>query len=257
MFEKSLLEFSGGSRQASSLALATLIQVGLVVGIVLVPMMFIDVLPGKALASAIFLPAPPPAPPAPPAKTPVARNAVLRQFDPEGKLRAPRVIPKDILVIKDEELPPSSGPACPTCVVGGVPCGGPNQLPCGTGPGVPYSFGPPSATPPPPVVKPVGKPAVPVRIKVGGNVQAGKLVFQPKPVYPPFARQARVQGMVRLTAIIGKDGAIHSLRVISGHPLLVQAALEAVGKWRYRPTELNGEPVEVVTQIDVNFTLTQ
>ena len=78
----------------------------------------------------------------------------------------------------------------------------------------------------------VGKhPAIPVtpkQIRVGGNVQSAKLVRQPKPVYPPLARQARIQGVVRFTAIIGKDGTIQNLQLMSGHPLLVQSAQDAV-----------------------------
>ena len=93
------------------------------------------------------------------------------------------------------------------------------------------------------------------RIRVGGNVQSARLVKQPKPVYPPLARQARIQGTVRFNAIIGKDGTIANLTLVSGHPLLVPAAHAAVKQWVYQPTLLNGEPVEVVTVIDVNFTL--
>jgi len=88
-------------------------------------------------------------------------------------------------------------------------------------------------------------------------VQSAKLVRQPKPVYPPLARQARIQGQVKFTAIIGNDGTIQNLQLISGHPLLVQSAQDAVRQWVYQPTLLNGEPVQVITQIDVNFTLTQ
>jgi len=80
-------------------------------------------------------------------------------------------------------------------------------------------------------------------------------VRQPKPQYPPLARQARIQGTVRFNAIIGKDGNIANLTLVSGHPLLVPAATAAVKQWVYKPTLLNGEPVEVVTVIDVNFTL--
>jgi protein TonB len=120
-------------------------------------------------------------------------------------------------------------------------------------------------TPPPPDPKPEKKaeepkveekPAVPQRIRVGGNVQSAKLVRQPKPVYPVLAKNARISGVVRFTAIIGKDGTISNLQLLSGHPLLVPAASEAVKQWVYQPTLLNGEAVEVVTQIDVNFTLT-
>ena len=81
--------------------------------------------------------------------------------------------------------------------------------------------------------------------------------MQGKPIYPPLAKQARISGVVHLNAVISKDGTIQDLKVISGHPLLVPSALEAVKQWVYQPTLLNGEPVEVVTQIDVNFTLSQ
>jgi len=97
----------------------------------------------------------------------------------------------------------------------------------------------------------------PARIRVGGNVQQSKLISQPHPVYPPDAKAARVQGTVSMQATIGADGKIEALQVISGPPQLVQSALDAVKQWVYAPTLLNGNPVEVVTQIDVNYTLTQ
>lgn len=75
------------------------------------------------------------------------------------------------------------------------------------------------------------------------------------PVYPPLAKSARIQGTVQLSAVIGKDGNIQELEVIEGHPMLIQAALTAVGQWQYKPTLLNGQPVEVATQINVVFTL--
>jgi protein TonB len=95
------------------------------------------------------------------------------------------------------------------------------------------------------------------RIRVGGNVQAANLIRKVVPVYPPLAKQARIQGTVRFQAIIGKDGTIQNLQLVSGHPLLVANAQQAVSQWIYRPTLLNGDPVEVVTTIDVNFTLSQ
>jgi len=95
------------------------------------------------------------------------------------------------------------------------------------------------------------------QIHVSTGVQAAKLITEATPVYPALARQVRVAGTVRLTAIIGRDGAIRNLQVMSGHPLLTPAALEAVKQWRYQPTLLNDEPVEVITQIDVNFTLSR
>jgi protein TonB len=158
-------------------------------------------------------------------------------------------------MIKEEELPPpmSGGVGVVGGVPGGVPGGAPGGVIGGIISSVPQAAPPP---PPPPVVKEAPKPVV-QRIRVGGNVQQARLINQPKPVYPPLAKQARIQGVVRFNAIIGKDGAIMNLQVVSGHPLLVPSALEAVRQWRYQPTLLNGEPVEVVTQIDVNFTLSQ
>jgi len=97
----------------------------------------------------------------------------------------------------------------------------------------------------------------PQRIRVGSNVQKAKLVQHPEPVYPPLAMQARISGVVHLNVIIGKDGTVQKLTVASGHPLLVPAALEAARQWVYQPTLLNGQPVEVVTQIEVEFTLSQ
>ncbi len=98
-------------------------------------------------------------------------------------------------------------------------------------------------------------PDVPQRIKIGGAAQQMKLIQQPRPIYPPEAKMAGVEGQVKLTAIIGKDGTVQRLEVISGDPLLVPSALQAVKQWVYQPTLLNGNPVEVQTEIDVNYTL--
>jgi TonB family protein len=95
----------------------------------------------------------------------------------------------------------------------------------------------------------------PKAIRVGGNVQSANLISQVKPAYPPLAKQARIQGTVVFNATIGGDGTMKQLEVVSGHPMLVQAALEAVKQWVYKPTLLNGNPVDVITTIDVNFTL--
>ena len=83
----------------------------------------------------------------------------------------------------------------------------------------------------------------------------GNLVHRVEPVYPPLAKAARIKGPVVLQAIISKQGTIESLHVLSRHPMLVQAAVSAVQQWRYRPYELNGDPVEVETQVTVNFIL--
>lgn len=95
--------------------------------------------------------------------------------------------------------------------------------------------------------------STPGRITVGGSVYDAMLTFSVLPVYPPKAKKANIHGTVRLKAIIAKDGSVETLELESGHPLLVDAAIEAVRQWKYHPTLLNGEPVEVVTTIDVNF----
>jgi protein TonB len=94
-------------------------------------------------------------------------------------------------------------------------------------------------------------------IPIGGSVIAARAISRPQPIYPPIALQVRQQGTVRLEAIISRSGAIEELRLISGPPLLIEAALSAVRQWRYQPTMLNGQAVEVITTIDVTFTLSQ
>ena len=109
--------------------------------------------------------------------------------------------------------------------------------------------------PPPPPPPPAGAPATPTRIRVGGMVQQANLITKVDPIYPPLAMQARISGEVRFAVIIGKDGNLLNIQLVSGHPLLVAAAQDAVKQYVYRPTLLNGKPVEVVTQVDVNFVL--
>jgi protein TonB len=95
----------------------------------------------------------------------------------------------------------------------------------------------------------------PPRARVAQAVMSAQLTNKVAPVYPPLARQARIQGNVILHAIIDKEGKVAELQVVSGHPLLVQSALDAVKQWRYKPTLLNGDPVEVDTTITVTFTM--
>jgi TonB family protein len=95
------------------------------------------------------------------------------------------------------------------------------------------------------------------RVTIGGNVQAARLIKRVQPLYPEVARSERLSGVVKLHTIIAKDGSVRSLRVLSGACSLTMAAIEAVRQWRYQPTLLNGQPVEVDTQIDVIFSLAQ
>jgi protein TonB len=94
-------------------------------------------------------------------------------------------------------------------------------------------------------------------VRIGGGVSEANLTHRVQPLYPPLARTTHVEGTVEFTATISKEGAIENLQLVRGHPLLVNAAREAILQWRYRPTLLNGEPVEVITDIIVKFTLGQ
>lgn len=117
--------------------------------------------------------------------------------------------------------------------------------------GLPFPPAPPS-TPPSDQT-----PAVPSPIRVGQAVQAANLINNVAPVYPPLAKAAHVQGTVEFQATIGTDGAVKNLQLVSGPPLLVRAAMDAAKQWTYKPTLLNGSPVDVITTIDINFTLDQ
>jgi protein TonB len=255
MFSQTFVE--GKTKKTWTVLTAFIAQCVLMVVAVILPMIYFDVLPKTTLQTMLIAPPPPPPPPPPPAApAPVKIVKVIpRQFD-AGRLMAPKSVPKEIAQIKEEELPPATTGA--VGVVGGVPGGVAGGTPGGVLGGiigsVPTAAPPPPPPPPPPVVK---KDTTPKRITIGGNVQQAKLVRQPKPVYPALAKQARISGVVHLAAVISSNGTIQDLKLISGHPLLVQAAMEAVKQWVYQPTLLNGEPVEVQTQIDVNFTLSQ
>jgi protein TonB len=115
----------------------------------------------------------------------------------------------------------------------------------------------PPPAPVPPSAAAVTMPVPPGTIRVGGNLQSNKIVDKATPVYPPLAKQARIQGVVKLTVHIGADGTVKDIQLLSGHPLLVEAAVDAVKQWVYQPTLLNGNPVDVITDVDVNFTLSQ
>ena len=142
-------------------------------------------------------------------------------------------------------------------MVGGVPGGVPGGTPGGVIGGI-IVGAVPSAAPPPPPAGEGGEAATPQRITRGRQCAAGQ-ADPPAQAGVSAAGQAgaHFRAWCNLNAIIGKDGTIQNLKVVSGHPLLVPAAIEAVKQWVYQPTLLNGEPVEVVTQIDVNFTLSQ
>ena len=203
MFEQTFVGV-GKTKKTWTVMLAFIGQIVFLIVVVIIPMIWFDVLPMATLTSFLVAPPPPPPPPPPPAAAPPVKvvKMIPRQFD-AGKLMAPKVIPKDIAVIKEDELPPSTGVGG---VVGGVPGGVAGGAPGGVLGGIIGSV--PSAAPPPPPPPQEGSEATPQRIKVGGNVQQAMLISQPRPMYPPLAKQARIQGVVELNAIIAKDGTI-------------------------------------------------
>jgi protein TonB len=166
-----------------------------------------------------------------------------------GQLRTPTRIPKKVQIIKEDDAPP---PVMATGgVVGGVPGGIPGGQMGGVIGGIISSTSSLAAVPKlgPKVVTPIQ------RVRMSQGVTKGLLTYRIEPTYPTVAREARIHGEVVLTAIIDKDGNIENLQLVSGHPMLAPAAINAVKQWRYKPYLLNGQPVEVETTITVNFEL--
>lgn len=216
-----------------AVTVSALVQLAVVVVLILIPLIYTEALPAGLASTFLVAPAPPPPPP-PPA---TVVKTVRPKFIPPQRMVAPTVIPKKVEIVKDE-APDVAGTAGGFGVPGGVAGGVLGGIVSG-------------AAPPPPPPKPVQ--AGPVRI--GGNVMQAKAIDHPNPVYPAIARAAHVQGTVVLHAIIGKDGTIQQLQLVTGPPLLVNSAMDAVRQWRYQPTLLNGEAVDVDTTISVVFTL--
>jgi protein TonB len=240
MFEDSLIE-SGNklkTKRLSTTILSFLLQVGLIGVLILIPLIYTDALPKGNLMTFLVAPPPPPPPPPPPA-APVKVVKIQSEVI-NGQLRTPTKIPDKVQMIKEEEQPPDLG--------GGVPGGVPGGIPGGSAGGV--IGGIISST-----QVAVPKIATPQRVRVSSGVSTGLLIKKVQPSYPPLAKAARIQGHVLLQAEISKDGTIQNLQLISGHPMLAPAAIEAVKQWRYKPYLLNGEPVAVETQVDVVFSL--
>ena len=244
MFEDSLIE-SGGrlrTKRGATTLMSFVLQVLLVGVLILIPLIYTEALPKQQLMSFLVAPPPPPPPPPPPAAVPIKVVKQIQSDLNNGQLRTPTKIPEKVQMIKEEEAPP------PTMASGGVVGGVPGGVPGGQMGGV--IGGIISSTP-----VAVPKVATPQRVRVSQGVSNGLLIRKVQPAYPPLARQARIQGQVLLQAQISKDGTIENLQLISGHPMLAPAAIEAVKQWRYKPYMLNGEPVAVDTQVVVNFTL--
>ncbi|HLW86210.1 MAG TPA: TonB family protein [Candidatus Sulfotelmatobacter sp.] len=180
-----------------------------------------------------------PAADAPPIRTHAGPSSPAQSNLLNIRLLQPTRIPTTISPITDDAPPQPFG------VIGtGLPTGGVPGLPQGIG-SASGETRPILSTPPPAATHPIHI----------SHMSPGSLVYQPQPEYPQLARSARVEGTVVLAALISKDGTIKNLHVLTGHPMLVRAAVEAVSNWRYHPYILNGEPVEVETQVTVNFFL--
>jgi protein TonB len=216
------------------MSVSFIVQICIIGFLVLLPLIITEGLPTRMLMAAIVAPPPPPPPPPPPA--PQIQHVQRVSEIVNGELRTPSKIPKKIEMIKEEEAPPPS-----TGVMGGVVGG----VPGGSAGGV--IGGLISSAAPPPKV------AAPQKLRISSGVALGNKISGADPAYPQMAKIAHVQGDVILQATISKNGTITNLRAVSGHPILIQAAMDAVKEWRYRPYLLNGEPVEVETTITVKF----
>lgn len=251
LFSDSLLETSGGQQRQRTWAtiVSLILQCFLISILVLVPLWFTEALPEQQLVTFLVAPPPPPPPPPPAAPAPAAVKVVRVATDiVNGRLRTPGRIPEKVQMIKEAEGPP------PIAITGGVIGGVPGGIPGGQLGGViggivnaaPIFAAVPKLSKPAPVVQ---------RVRVSQGVTKGMVVYRIEPTYPPLARQARIQGVVVLTAMIDRDGNIQNLRLVSGHPMLAPAAIDAVKHWRYKPFLLNGQPVEVETTVTVTFQL--
>src|SRR6202140_3466159 len=218
MFEDILIE-SGGrlkTQRGRTSVVAFTIEFMIIGVMVLIPLIFTEALPKQQLMTFLVAPPPPPPPP-PPAAAPVRIVKQIQTDIINGQLRTPTKIPKKVEMIKEDEAPPPVMPG----VVGGVPGGVPGGQMGGVIGGIISST---------PVAVP--KVAAPTRVRVSQGVTEGMVLRRVQPNYPPLARQARIQGDVILQAEISKEGAIENLRVISGHPMLAPAAIDAVKQWR-------------------------
>jgi protein TonB len=223
--------------------------------VIIVPLIIPQTIPERELLVTLVSPiGPPPPPPPPPVEMPVvaAPRPVVQPVRPVAPdaLISPIIIPKEIVRIVEEPVAPTAG------VIGGVPGGVPGGIAGGVLGGIlaaPVSA-PPAFAPPPPPPPPPPKAATPIEpVRVGGMVKEPQVVKMIPPVYPQLASRARVSGTVVLEATLTAQGTVEQIRVVSGHPLLIEAAINCVKQWQYEPTYLNGEPVPVILTAKVHF----
>jgi periplasmic protein TonB len=245
MFEDMLIDDKIKTKRGRTTVMSFLLQACLVGVIVIIPLMFTQALPVKMLTTTLVAPPPPPPPP-PPAGASAPEHHVEPKTPVKSELEVPVKIPQKVAIVH-EQMPQSDQVASAPAVggvVGGVPGGVAGGTVGGIVGGVLGGVG--AAVP---------KLAAPNRVKVSSGVTQGLLTHQVKPDYPPLAKSAHIEGAVVLQAVIGKDGKVKDVRVVSGHPMLAQAAEKAVKQWQYKPYVLNGQPVEIDTNITVNFRL--
>ncbi len=243
MFEDSLLESANRfkTRRGRTTVLSAALQLTILGTLVLLPLIYTDALPRVQMLGTL-LPPPPSAARAPSAPPHRGSRPVISEVH-DGRLRLPTSMPVHARVIEDP-APPDAGGCGDSCM----------GVPGGTGPELaknPLLNGVLSPTTPPPA-RPTTE-----RIIVSRGVTEGHLLRRVQPEYPPLARQARIEGDVLLRAVIGRDGSIQALSVVSGHPFLARAALEAVQQWRYQPFLLSGRAVEVDSEVLVRFRLSE
>ncbi len=223
--------------QRWALVVSVTLQAACLLILIIVPLIYTQALPKAILNTALV--ALPGASSQPATPLPKGGARRVRPFN-HGVPIAPGHIPPHVNIIEEPPLP--------------------LEAPLGQGPSVGNSdidllnVAPNSAET---VRRPAAPPSAPQRVPVTSTIEAAKLISRIQPIYPPLAIQARIQGRVVLHAIISKEGGVSELQVLSGHPLLVNAALNAVRQWRYSPTLLSGQAVEVETTITVSFVLGQ
>lgn len=252
MFELSLVESTTErvKTQTKWYFLATMIVYTIVVStVIILGIMLVNPQLEEQFISAALLAPPPPPPPPPPAAAPPKPRAIPRNVIkiPTGFV-APTKVPEK-LPPAEADLPVVRVDPNAMGVPGGVPGGVAGGVLGGVVGGVLGSAGPVEAPPPPPPPPPK-KPK-----RVSGGVLQGKAIRRVQPIYPPIARSARVQGAVQVEVVIDEQGNVISARVLSGHPLLRQAALDAARQWKFRPTLLSGQPIKVTGILVFNFRL--
>jgi len=235
MFEDATFHSRGilPSQTPKWMLLTLALNLSVLAALMVLPILHPDSLPTRMLLHTLFAPTPPPAAVQPLHRSP--QPATVRTISLHNPFEAPRQIPSIISITAD---PPPSTADLPF---------NPNAIPGADGPPSPFH------AEPPPTVKP--NPTQPKSIVLSKGVTEGMLISKPAPVYPPIAIAAHVSGTVVLAATISTTGTIKNLRVVSGNAMLQSAALAAVEKWRYHPYQLNNQPVEVETTINVVFSL--